>query len=242
MSAFLEFHGHHIELPDPARLRMLVITYLHEGNEHEEAELVGRCALEVGFVKGVLDNKYAIDVTLRCCRDVVNRLRSAEAVGEDPVARRRIRQAIRDALPGSFCLAAFEARAGLPGGPSVVPGPPPTANGQGAPAGSIQLGRLRYLPGFARVWLGAVEYDLRERKKIRLCLKYLVEKKAFTPASARHFLDEINPYVMMAGDYPKPAAPKIDHYFNDRSGRLRTLRKELIHAEGGTGRYYLKTD
>jgi hypothetical protein len=47
---------------------------------------------------------------------------------------------------------------------------------------------------------------------------------------------------MTEGNYAHPAEPKIDHYFNDKAGRLRKLRKALIHAEGGTGRYYLKAE
>lgn len=229
-------------MPDPGSLTLRVLAYLREGKEYSEADMVGGGVLEVGPIKFMADRKYAIDITLRCSRKLVIKLRPAEDGGKESLARRRIRVAIRDALPGGFCIATFEARAGLNGETPAVPGPTPAVEGETWPAGIIQLGRMRYLPGFARVWVGAEEYDLRLRKKIRLCLKYLVEKKAFTVASARHFLEEINPYVMREGDYANPAQPKIDHYFNDSKGRFRTLRKELIHAADRTGRYYLKTD
>jgi len=238
----MELQGNHCELPNSEQLKLATMGYLREGGEIVEADMVGRCVLEVGAVKYMVDHKYAIDITLRCCRELVIKLRPAEDGGEEPLARRRIRVAIRDALPGGFCIATFEARAGLNGGTPVVSKPPPADNSLVPPTGMIQLGRMSYLPGFTLVWVAGKKFDLRQRKKIRLLLKYLVENKAFDSASARHFENEINPYVLREGDYPNPSASKIDHYFNDRAGELRELRKELIRAEGGTGRYYLQKD
>lgn len=103
-------------------------------------------------------------------------------------------------------------------------------------------GRLRYRAGFADVWLGDEHYDLRERKQARLCLEYLVDKKAFDVDSARHLVDEIDKYVREKGDFPKSADVKIDHYFTDREKRLPKLRKELIQSAGKNGKYYLKLD
>ena len=145
-------------MPDPVSLTLRVLTYLQEGGEDAEADLVRRCVLEVGPVKFMVDHKYAIDITLRCCRELVIRLRPAEDGGEESPARRRIRVAIRDALPGGFCIATFEARAGLNGKTPVVSGPSPAVEGETWPAGIIQLGRMRYLPGFTRVWVGSEEY------------------------------------------------------------------------------------
>ena len=104
------------------------------------------------------------------------------------------------------------------------------------------VGRFRYRVGFGDVWLGDEHYDLRERKKARLCIEYLVEKKAFDAASACHFVDEIDLYVREKGDYPPAAEIKIDHYFNDQTGRLPGLRKDLIQAAGRNGKFYLKTE
>jgi hypothetical protein len=92
------------------------------------------------------------------------------------------------------------------------------------------------------VWLGDEHYDLRDRKKARLCIEYLVEKKAFDVASARHLVDEIDPYVRDKGDYLPSAEIKIDHYFNDQTGRLPRLRKDLIRSAGRNGKFYLKTE
>jgi hypothetical protein len=104
------------------------------------------------------------------------------------------------------------------------------------------IGRFKYRDGFEDVWLGDEHYDLRGRKKICLCLEYLVENKAFASASARHFVNEIDVYVREKGSYPKSADIKIDHYFNDQDGRLRKLRMDLILASGRNGRFFLKTD
>jgi len=104
----------------------------------------------------------------------------------------------------------------------------------------LSIGRLLYRPGFEDVWLGDTHYDLRTRTKARLCIQYLVEQKAFDAKSARHLVDEIDPFVRERGDYLPSADIKIDHYFNDKRGRLPKLRKELIAAAGGNGRYFLK--
>jgi hypothetical protein len=105
------------------------------------------------------------------------------------------------------------------------------------------IGRFRYVDGLVDIWLGDEHYDLRERTKARLCIKYLVEKQAFDAASARHFVDEIDVYVREIRNYLPAADIKIDHYFNDQSGRLPKLRKDLITVSGGRdGKFYLKTD
>ena len=100
-------------------------------------------------------------------------------------------------------------------------------------------GRLRYSPGFRDVWVGDTHYDLRERTKARLCLQYLVEMRAFDSSSARHLLDEIDPYVRKEGDFLPAARIKIDHYFNDRTKKLPRLRRDLIASAGRNGRYFL---
>jgi hypothetical protein len=109
----------------------------------------------------------------------------------------------------------------------------------------VTHGRLRYLPGFDDVWLGEKHYDLRDRTKARLCIQYLVEKKAFGAKSARHLTKEIDPYVRKHGAYLPSVEIKIDHYFNDPHDpkkRLPGLRKELIAAAGRNGRYFLKVN
>jgi hypothetical protein len=116
----------------------------------------------------------------------------------------------------------------------------PTQSAGVRPEEILARGRLRYSPGFRDVWVGDTHYDLRERAKARLCLQYLVEREAFDTRSARHLVDEIDPYVRMEGDFPPAADIKIDHYFNDRSGKLPRLRRELVASAGRNGRYFLR--
>ena len=106
----------------------------------------------------------------------------------------------------------------------------------------IHIGRMSYLPGFNDVWLGDEHYDLRMRHKARFCIEFLVSKLAYNAGAARHFLGEIDPYVRNKGNYLPAADIKIDHYFNDQSGRLPQLRKDLIRAAGRNGKFYLNTN
>jgi hypothetical protein len=103
-------------------------------------------------------------------------------------------------------------------------------------------GRFKYRDGFEDIWIGNEHFDLRTRPKARLCIRFLVEHQAFDTATARHFRDEIDPFVRKAGDYLPSVEIKIDHYFNDQTGRLPKLRKDLIRAAGRNGKFYLKTD
>ncbi|HOA61599.1 MAG TPA: hypothetical protein PKK57_09595 [Verrucomicrobiota bacterium] len=108
--------------------------------------------------------------------------------------------------------------------------------------GIVELGRLRYRPGFEDVWVEGVHYDLRERVKARLCLQYLVEKKAFDARTARYFLAEIDPYVREKGEFTRPVEGRLADYFKDRTGKLRALREELVVPAGRNKRYYLRVD
>ena len=103
-------------------------------------------------------------------------------------------------------------------------------------------GNLRYRLGFEDVWVGGVHYNLQERAKARLCVQYLVEMKAFDEESARHFVDEIDPYVRAKGDFPRLADTRLVDYFSDRTGKLRQLRRSLIAPAGRSGRYFLRVN
>ena len=113
----------------------------------------------------------------------------------------------------------------------------------GAAAGNrlLTLGRLEYRPGFADVWLEEEHFDLRQWDRARHCLAYLVKMRATTAATARHLVAEIDPYVRAQGGYPRAAAIRIDHYFNDRGGKVRRLFQEVIQA-AGEGRYFLRAE
>jgi len=104
----------------------------------------------------------------------------------------------------------------------------------------LTQGRLRYSDGFEDVWLGDAYCNLRKRTQARLCIEYLVKNVAFDVKSARHFIDEIDPYVRERGGYPPAAEIRIYHYFTDRTGKLQKLRKALIGSAGRNGKYFLK--
>jgi len=101
-------------------------------------------------------------------------------------------------------------------------------------------GRLRYGPGFEDVWVGDTHFDLRERARARLCVQYLAEAEAFDAASARSFADEIDPYVREKGGFGILRDIRLNDYFNDRTGELRRLKRELIASAGRNGRYFLR--
>ena len=108
----------------------------------------------------------------------------------------------------------------------------PTVNGM--------RGRLRWENGFLDVWLGGEHYDLRGRAKARFCLEYLVAMQAFDQDSARHLEKEIDPFVRKKCQLPPASEIRIQHYFNDRCGKLARLRRELVKAAGRNGRFYLQ--
>ena len=105
----------------------------------------------------------------------------------------------------------------------------------------VTKGRLRHGEQFNDIWLGDEHYDLRTRKKARFCIQFLFEHAAFDESSARNLKNEIDPFVREQTGLPPAADIKIQHYFTDTQGRkkLPKLCKELIHAAGRTGRYYL---
>ena len=108
-----------------------------------------------------------------------------------------------------------------------------------AAATQWKIGKLLYLEDFTEVWVAGVHYDLRERPRIRLCLKYLVMRRAFSQKKARHLVSGIDAYVCKHGNYLKSADIKIDHYFKDHTGKFQTLRNELICSAGRNRKYYL---
>ena len=115
----------------------------------------------------------------------------------------------------------------------------------GAPDKIIHtIGRLEYREGFRDVWVDDVHYQLRGHIPARLCLEYLVAMQAFSERTARHFLEEIEPYVREKGGNcgrGKFSEIKLKQYFNDRQGHLPKLRNELIVPVVGAGKYYLRT-
>ena len=137
-----------------------------------------------------------------------------------------------------------EFRAGVVGlamGPPVAAAEPRLGiEAVGANIDIRTIGRFQYQAGFKDVWIGGEHYDLRGRAKARLCIQYLVAKQAFDADSARHLEDEIDPFVRKKCQLPPPSEIRIQHYFNDRSGKLPRLRSDLVKAAGRNGRFYLQ--
>jgi hypothetical protein len=120
-------------------------------------------------------------------------------------------------------------------GPPVAVAKTPLANKE-----LRTIGRFQYGAGFKDVWLGGEHYDLRGRARARFCIQYLVAKQAFDADSARHLDTEIDPFVRKKCQLPPPSEIRIQHYFNDRSGKLSRLRRDLVKAAGRNGRFYLQ--
>jgi hypothetical protein len=105
--------------------------------------------------------------------------------------------------------------------------------------------RFRHTPEFDYVQVGEELFDLRRRRMAKACLQYLVAEKAFDDTSARHIANDIDPQVRKVCDSEplKYSTPKIDNYFaNDRTGKLKRLRKELVRSAGKNGTFYLRVD
>ena len=136
-----------------------------------------------------------------------------------------------------------EVRAGVVGlamGPPVAVAKKPVENKD-----LRTIGRFQYRTGFKDVWLGGEHYDLRGRPKARLCIQYLVAKRAFNANSARHLEREIDPFVRKKCQLPPlPESAqsnlRIQHFFTDPSQKLSRLRRELVRAAGRNGRFYLQ--
>ena len=111
----------------------------------------------------------------------------------------------------------------------------------GARESIIKIGRLEYREGFKDVWYADEHYNLRGHRKAQLCLEFLARNHAVDEVSARHFLDEIDPYVRANGEFIQLKNVRIKDYFNDPTGHLQALRQALVQVVEGTGKYYLRT-
>ena len=136
-----------------------------------------------------------------------------------------------------------EIRTGVVG---LAPGPPAAVAKKPIETTELRtIGRFQYRAGFKDVWLGGEHYDLRGRAKARLCIQYLVAKRAFAADSARHLETEIDPFVRKKCRLPPlpdsaQSNLRIQHFFNDPSRKLSRLRLDLVKAAGRNGCFYLQ--
>lgn len=128
------------------------------------------------------------------------------------------------------------------GGTSMPP-PPAKATSAAIPTATEFIrGKLRCSASYEVVNFNGVAYNLHTRKKARLCLQYLFENGAFDAVSAKHLIEEIDPFVRERGGYSRANEIKIQHYFNSEKEMLPELCKQLIAVVPGKGRYFLKVE
>ena len=168
-----------------------------------------------------------------------------KAVERAAAYQERMSAAWRKMMAGVAQGASGRAAPGTPKAesPSPVPATGVTTPSTSAPAPpDFVRGRLRCSAGFKDVRVGDDLYDLRARKKASLCIQYLFENSAFDAASAKHLVDDIDPFVRKHSGCPPSVDIKIQHYFNSQRGKMRELCKKLIGGVHGKGRYFLKVD
>lgn len=103
-----------LELMNTSRLHEACLFYLREGGEVSEAEAMLDCTIEYGEVKCQRGSVYEIDITLRCKRELVDKLRprkGADGWEADPPLKARLVDAIKMSLPSGYSVGSVEARA-----------------------------------------------------------------------------------------------------------------------------------
>jgi hypothetical protein len=89
------------------------VHYLLEGKEWEAADVLASCSIELGAVRYVRGSVSELDVTLRCPRHVLERLRSKDngyGWNEDPQLLKQLRHAVGLSLPSGLGIANFDPR------------------------------------------------------------------------------------------------------------------------------------
>jgi hypothetical protein len=125
-------------LPGGEALRATAVHFLSQGNEAAEAAVLASCAVELGGLRRIGGAEYALNVTLRCRRDVWERLQPVGRWGDEPELKKRLRDAIQASLPGDFELGSLDVRAALvASGPNgATPGAAAAGGGGVAPTES----------------------------------------------------------------------------------------------------------
>jgi len=115
-----------MELMNPSRFRAACIRYLQEGGELDEAEAMQNCSIEYGEVRDQRGSVYEIDITLRCKRELQEKLKprtfvfsSEDIKGAEIMSR--LTEALNASLPSGYQVANAEARA-ISGAPAPTSG------------------------------------------------------------------------------------------------------------------------
>jgi hypothetical protein len=111
---FVEAKRKLVKLMSPKELQATAVHFLEEGGEREEAKALLECELEYGEIQRCRGTVYEVNVTLRCGRQLVEKLRPArENSGweEDPPLKVRLVESLRASLPSGYNVGDVEARA-----------------------------------------------------------------------------------------------------------------------------------
>ena len=103
-----------VKLMPPAQLHATALRFLEEGGELEEAKALTDCSIEYGEVRCQRGKVYEIDVTLRCAREVLEKLKRKKAESgweEEPELKVRLVEALKASLPSGYDVADVNARA-----------------------------------------------------------------------------------------------------------------------------------
>ena len=105
-----------MDIPSAEILRVSAVAYLRETGSHEEADLLGRCKLEIGSTGQRYSNTTVIglNITLRCRAPDLNRFTESESGWDLPSAVwATIKSAVGSVLPAEFQVHELFARSFL---------------------------------------------------------------------------------------------------------------------------------
>jgi hypothetical protein len=101
-----------VKLQSPEQLLTAAQLYLIQGNELEEAHAMSRCSIEIGELYCIRGTVKEINITLRCTRDLFERLKPTTngfSEEETPLMA-RLKEAVRASLPSGYDVANIRAR------------------------------------------------------------------------------------------------------------------------------------
>ena len=104
-----------MKLPTAETVRLSAISYLRELNGHEEAELLGRCKLEIGSSQGYAGTTIiGLNITLRCRASDLYRFKDQDSVwGLPSNSHELIKEALKSVLPAELTVHEISARSFL---------------------------------------------------------------------------------------------------------------------------------
>jgi len=105
-----------LTLMSPAQLKDTAIQYLREGGEFEAVNTLSLCSVEYGEIRCQRGTVYEVDLTLRCSREVLKKLKPRQDESgwqEERELKRRLYVAIQESLPSGYGIANLDPRVGV---------------------------------------------------------------------------------------------------------------------------------